>query len=109
MTQLPNALVATVEFMERVWLTFLPPPRERTLTFFCFLKDSVLAALTKDKKRVGGEEIAVHLAWQSTLYVTNFPEKADDTYIRNLFTKVRAIYSTYYMVVVKESTVRYYF
>ncbi|KAI0916773.1 hypothetical protein AcW1_007863 [Taiwanofungus camphoratus] len=71
MTQLPNALVATVEFMER---------------------DSVLAALTKDKKRVGGEEIAVHLAWQSTLYVTNFPEKADDTYIRNLFTKYGTIF-----------------
>lgn len=53
-----------------------------------YFKDSVPAALTKDKKRIHGEEIAVHLAWQSTLYVTNFPEKADDTSIRSLFAKV---------------------
>ncbi|CCM02468.1 uncharacterized protein FIBRA_04567 [Fibroporia radiculosa] len=71
MTQLPNSLVATVEFMER---------------------DSVPAALTKDKKRIGGEEVAVHLAWRSTLYVTNFPEKADDAFVRNLFTKYGTIF-----------------
>ncbi|KAH9926083.1 RNA-binding protein Prp24 [Amylocystis lapponica] len=70
-TQLPNSLVATVEFNER---------------------DSVPAALTKDKKRVRGEEIAVHLAWQSTLYITNFPEKADDTFVRNLFAKYGTIF-----------------
>ncbi|KZT64612.1 hypothetical protein DAEQUDRAFT_717745 [Daedalea quercina L-15889] len=70
-TQLPNSLVATVEFMER---------------------DSVPAALTKDKKRIGGQEVAVHLAWQSTLYVTNFPEKADDTFIRALFAKYGTIF-----------------
>ncbi len=46
------------------------------------------AALTKDKKRVRGQEIAVHLAWRSTLYITNFPEDADDTFIRTLFGKV---------------------
>jgi len=28
------------------------------------------------------------LAWKSTLYVTNFPESADDPYLRNLFGKV---------------------
>ena len=39
-----------------------------------------------------GEEIAVHLAWQSTLYVTNFPESADDKFIRDLFGKVRSQY-----------------
>ncbi|KAH9925562.1 RNA-binding protein Prp24 [Fomitopsis serialis] len=71
MTQLPNSLVATVEFMER---------------------DSVPAALTKDKKRIDGQEVAVHLAWQSTLYVTNFPEKADDKFIRNLFAKYGTIF-----------------
>lgn len=54
-------------------------------------KDSVPAALTKDKKRIQEEEIAVHLAWRSTLYVTNFPEKADDAFIRNLFAKVRLL------------------
>ena len=52
-------------------------------------QDSVPQALTKDKKRIQGEEIAVHLAWKSTLYVTNFPEKTDDAAIRELFGKVR--------------------
>ncbi|KDQ62555.1 hypothetical protein JAAARDRAFT_121734 [Jaapia argillacea MUCL 33604] len=65
-TSLPNAMVATVEFNER---------------------DSVPAALTKDKKRIRGVEIAVHMAWQSTLYVANFPETADDAFIRNMFGK----------------------
>lgn len=52
------------------------------------LQDSVPAGLTKDKKRIKGQEISVHLAWQSTLYVTNFPEKADDVFIRQLFEPV---------------------
>ena len=72
LTSLPNTLVAMVEFMER---------------------DSVPAALTKDKKRIHGQEIAVHLAWQSTLYVTNFPESADDGFIRTLFGKVSSVLS----------------
>ncbi|THH27765.1 hypothetical protein EUX98_g6425 [Antrodiella citrinella] len=63
-TKLPNSVVATVEFAGR---------------------DCVPAALTKDKKRIHEQEIAVHLAWKSTLYVTNFPEKADDVFIRDLF------------------------
>ncbi|KAI6044840.1 hypothetical protein EDC04DRAFT_2560886 [Pisolithus marmoratus] len=63
-TQLPQVLVATVEFTAR---------------------DSVPAALTKDKKRIGGAEVNVHLAWRSTLYVTNFPEKWDDTSVRSPF------------------------
>ncbi|KIP09711.1 hypothetical protein PHLGIDRAFT_22785 [Phlebiopsis gigantea 11061_1 CR5-6] len=71
LTPMPNSLVATVEFMER---------------------NSVPAALTKDKKRVHGEEIAVHLAWQSTLYVTNFPESADDKFIRDLFGKYGVLF-----------------
>ncbi|GBE83236.1 predicted protein [Sparassis crispa] len=70
-TQLLNSFVATVEFNER---------------------DSVPAALTKDKKRLRGEEVAVHLAWQSTLYVTNFPEKADDAFVRDLFSKYGTIF-----------------
>ncbi|KAL5519977.1 hypothetical protein ACEPAG_1637 [Sanghuangporus baumii] len=56
--------VATVEFQDR---------------------ESVPAALTKDKKRLRDQEISVHVAWKSTLYVTNFPEKVDDAYIRELF------------------------
>ncbi|KAI6030527.1 hypothetical protein F5J12DRAFT_296247 [Pisolithus orientalis] len=63
-TQLPQVLVATVEFTTR---------------------DSVPAALTKDKKRIDGTEVNVHLAWRSTLYATNFPEKWDDTSVRVLF------------------------
>ncbi|GJE88539.1 RNA-binding protein Prp24 [Phanerochaete sordida] len=70
-TTMPNSLVATVEFMER---------------------ESVPAALTKDKKRVHGEEIAVHLAWKSTLYVTNFPESADDSSVRELFGKYGVLF-----------------
>ncbi|KAH9065212.1 hypothetical protein EDB87DRAFT_1594447 [Lactarius vividus] len=70
-TQLPNTLVATVEFMSR---------------------DSVPAALTKDKKRVHNHEIGVHLAWESTLYVTNFPESADDASIRKLFAQYGHIF-----------------
>lgn len=74
-------------------------------------RESVPGALTKDKKRVRDQEVGVHLAWQSTLYITNFPEVADDAYIRNLFGSVcnfssslhqdfhrcfsMAIYSTY--------------
>ncbi|KAG7088241.1 hypothetical protein E1B28_012255 [Marasmius oreades] len=70
-TQLPNSTVATVELLDR---------------------DAVPAALTKDKKRIRGNEVAVHLAWQSTLYITNFPESADDPCIRNLFGKYGTIF-----------------
>lgn len=52
-------------------------------------KESVPAALTKDKKRLRDQEVAVHLAWKSTLYVTNFPESADDAFMRDLFGNVR--------------------
>lgn len=63
-TRMPETLVAMVEFYDR---------------------DNMPAALTKDKKRIHETEISVHLAWRSTLYVTNFPEKFDDTSIRDLF------------------------
>lgn len=56
---------------------------------FTFVQESVPAALTKDKKRIDGTEVGVHLAWRSTLYVTNFPEKTDDSSIRDLFGQVR--------------------
>ena len=51
-------------------------------------QDSVPAALTKDKKRIDVHEISVYLAWQSKLYVTNFPEKTDDAHVRGLFGQV---------------------
>ncbi|EJC97945.1 uncharacterized protein FOMMEDRAFT_97432 [Fomitiporia mediterranea MF3/22] len=70
-TSLANSRVATIEFVDR---------------------ESVPAGLTKDKKRINGQEISVHLAWQSTLYVTNFPEKVDDAYIRQLFDQFGVIF-----------------
>lgn len=54
------------------------------------------AALTKDKKRLHDEEISVHLAWRSTLYITNFPESADDASMRDLFGKVSSRGHDYY-------------
>ncbi|KAI9568595.1 hypothetical protein HD554DRAFT_2099306 [Boletus coccyginus] len=70
-TNMPEALVATVEFTSR---------------------ESVPAALTKDKKRIEGMEVNVHLAWRSTLYVTNFAEKTDDAAIRDLFGRYGLIF-----------------
>ncbi|KAG5726870.1 hypothetical protein E4T56_gene1120 [Termitomyces sp. T112] len=70
-TRMPESLVATVEFFDR---------------------DSVPAALTKDKKKLREQEVAVHLAWKSTLYVTNFPESADDAVIRDLFGQYGTIF-----------------
>jgi hypothetical protein len=88
-TQLHGALVATVEFFERVMLAlvivmswYLTQPLK---------KDNIPAALTKDKKRLRGEEIGVHLAWKSTLYVTNFPESTDDAAVRKLFGQVSSV------------------
>ncbi|KZS97439.1 hypothetical protein SISNIDRAFT_450238 [Sistotremastrum niveocremeum HHB9708] len=59
-------VVATVEFMSR---------------------DSIPPALTKDKKRLPPHEneLNVHPAWQSTLYITNFPPSANDEQIREMF------------------------
>ena len=65
---MPNSYVATVEFQN---------------------KDDVRAGLTKDKRRLDGREISVYLAWQSTLYVTNFADSTDDASIRQLFSQVR--------------------
>lgn len=48
------------------------------------------AALTKDKKRIDGQEVQVSPVWQSTLYVTNFPEKFDAADIQQLFEPVSA-------------------
>lgn len=91
---MPETLVATVEFHDRVGHIIL-----RTiscvLTRVLLSKDSVPAALTKDKKRIHETEIGVHLAWRSTLYVTNFPEKFDDASIRDLFGQVSPLSAHY--------------
>jgi hypothetical protein len=48
----------------------------------------VPAALTKDKKRIDGAELAVEAAWQSSLFVKNFPESLDDAGMKKLFSPV---------------------
>jgi hypothetical protein len=83
-TELPGSFVALVEFFDR---------------------DSIPAALTKDKKRIHDQEIAVHLAWKSTLYVTNFPESADDAFVKNLFGKVRCFFSLKLNRTIKGTTI----
>ena len=60
----------------------------KSAIYLALNQDSVPAALTKDKKKIRKQEIAVHLAWKSTLYVTNFPESTDDAVIRDLFGQV---------------------
>ncbi|KDN43532.1 hypothetical protein RSAG8_06121, partial [Rhizoctonia solani AG-8 WAC10335] len=62
--QVENEPIMTVEFVDR---------------------ESVPAALTKDKKRINDTEINVNLAWKSTLYITNFLESTDDAEIRKMF------------------------
>ena len=54
----------------------------------CACQSAIPAALTKDKKRIEGEELAVYLDWQSTLYVTNFPEEFDAVDLQRLFEPV---------------------
>ena len=51
-------------------------------------KESVLPARTKDKKRINGVELDVHVAWKSCLYVTNFPESFDKARVEEMFSKV---------------------
>lgn len=60
--------VATVEFMD---------------------KDSVLAARTRDKKKVKESEVDVYIAWQATIYTTNFPESFDKEHLEEHFKPVR--------------------
>ena len=38
-------------------------------------RNSVLAAQTKDKKRINGVEVEVTIAWKSCLFVTNYPDE----------------------------------
>jgi hypothetical protein len=53
------------------------------------LQESVPAALTKDKKRIDGQEVQVSPVWQSTLYITNFPETFVAADLQSLFEPVR--------------------
>ncbi|KAK9463460.1 uncharacterized protein V1516DRAFT_619030 [Lipomyces oligophaga] len=47
----------------------------------------VLSAQTRDQKRIRDREITVRAAVDTTLWITNFPSTADETYIRGIFDK----------------------
>ncbi|GAA5937957.1 U6 snRNP complex subunit PRP24 [Sporobolomyces koalae] len=67
----------------------------RTYAMLEFMeKKSVLAAQTKDKKRIHEAEVEVYIAWQSCLYVTNFPESFDKPAVEKLFEKYGVIFDT---------------
>lgn len=83
-----SGVVATVEFVERVCPGLLGRKSRRSPSLRGAAQESVLPALTKDKKRIDGHEVEVYLAWQSTLYVTNFPPSMDDAAMRKLFSEV---------------------
>ncbi|GAA5875208.1 hypothetical protein JCM3774_004169 [Rhodotorula dairenensis] len=55
-------------------------------------KESVLAARTKDKKRVNDVELEVYIAWQCCLYVTNYPESYDKSAVEKLFGQYGTIF-----------------
>ncbi|GAA5954263.1 hypothetical protein JCM8115_003354 [Rhodotorula mucilaginosa] len=55
-------------------------------------KESVLAARTKDKKRVNGVELEVYIAWECCLYVTNYPESYDKSAVEKLFSQYGTIF-----------------
>ncbi|KAK4702065.1 squamous cell carcinoma antigen recognized by T-cells 3, partial [Phenoliferia sp. Uapishka_3] len=57
-------------------------------------KDSVLAAQTKDKKKINGTEVEVHIAWKSCLWVTNYPESYDKAAVEKMFSKYGTIFDT---------------
>ncbi|KAF7183629.1 hypothetical protein CNMCM7691_003908 [Aspergillus felis] len=48
-------------------------------------REEALVAQTRDQKLLDDNAIEVHLGSGSTLFVTNFPSTADESYIRNLF------------------------
>ena len=50
-------------------------------------KEDVLAAVTKNMKSLDGSAIEIQIGSGTTLYVTNYPEEADETYIRDLFSQ----------------------
>jgi hypothetical protein len=51
-------------------------------------REEALVAQTRDQKLLDDNAIEVHLGSGSTLFVTNFPSTADESYIRNLFREV---------------------
>ncbi|KUI72923.1 hypothetical protein VM1G_08235 [Cytospora mali] len=55
--------------------------------------DQVQSALLRDGKYFGSQQITVTPAAGTTLYVTNYPPHADETYIRDLFKGCGEIFS----------------
>ena len=51
-------------------------------------KEDVLTAQTKDMKLYEGNTVEVQVGSGTTLFVTNFPPAAEESYISNLFGKV---------------------
>ena len=67
-----------------------PDGRPSTATIEFESEEDVLAAQTKDMKDLDGSSIEVQVGTGTTLFVTNFPAAADETYIRDLFMEVGA-------------------
>jgi RNA recognition motif-containing protein len=55
-------------------------------------KEDVLSALTKSMKTFDGNSIEIQVGTNTTLYVSNYPPEADETYIRNLFKQFGEIF-----------------
>ncbi|RXK40070.1 hypothetical protein M231_02710 [Tremella mesenterica] len=56
--------------------------------------DSIPDALTRDRKKLAGNEVAVSMLWRSTLFITNFPRSMDDAGIRQLLSSYGLILQT---------------
>ncbi|KAB8576176.1 hypothetical protein FH972_025704 [Carpinus fangiana] len=66
-------------------ITIVSAGSTSTATIEFETKDDVLAAQTKGAKLFDGQSIEVQLGTGSTLFVANYPAKADEKYIRDLF------------------------
>lgn len=61
------------------------PSETATATIEFQSRDDTLTAQTKDKKEFDGREIEVQVGSGTTLFVTNFPAKADESWIKEKF------------------------
>lgn len=71
---------------------FLSKETTLTATIEFETKEDALTAHTKDQKTYGANVVSVSIGTGTTLYVTNFPPTADETWIRNVFSKVRFLF-----------------
>ncbi|KAK4688382.1 squamous cell carcinoma antigen recognized by T-cells 3, partial [Tremellales sp. Uapishka_1] len=56
--------------------------------------EAIPVAITRDMKRIDGQEVAVSMLWRSTLFVANFPKDMDDAGIRALISPYGTILET---------------